>query len=69
MADPALDLLLGLGRRRRRQTLGERADDVQRRDAEAVLDEAGPRRSWVGRSRAHAGVNRKTEAEKRIIKQ
>lgn len=54
MASPAVALLNALvvdddGRR-----WGERATEVQRRDAAALLDPAGPRRHWISRSRGYA---------------
>jgi hypothetical protein len=53
-ADRAMRLLQALvvddaGRR-----WGERATDVQRQDAEALLDRDGPRRHWIGRSRGYS---------------
>lgn len=33
---------------------GERASDLQRRDAEALLNSGGPRRHWIGRPRGYS---------------
>jgi hypothetical protein len=52
--DPALQLLNALVVDESGTRWGERATDVQRRDAEALLDVNGVRRHWIGRSRGYS---------------
>jgi hypothetical protein len=53
-ADNALHLLNALAVAEDGARWGERATEVQRRDAEALLDRAGPRRHWISRSRGYS---------------
>src|SRR5712691_6079954 len=54
MTDRALELLLGLVVDDGGTRWGNRAVEVQRRDAAALLDRNGPHRHWIGRSRGYA---------------
>lgn len=54
MASPAVALLNALVVDDAGTRWGERATEVQRRDAAALLDPTGPRRHWVSRSRGYA---------------
>jgi hypothetical protein len=54
VADRALELLLGLVVDDEGTRWGDRAVDVQRADAAALLDQSGERRHWIGRSRGYA---------------
>ncbi len=53
-SDAAMHLLEALVVDEQGTTWGQRATDVQREDARALLDLDGPRKHWIGRSRGYS---------------